>query len=136
MLAAFDAPSREDCVAARTAANSPQQALALLNDPEFVEAARALAARLLIGPARDDTSRLDVAYERAICRPPTGAERRSLLAALARFRAACLTGADDPGKLLRVGLAPPHAGIDRSELAAWTEVCRVILNLHETITRY
>jgi hypothetical protein len=136
MLAAFDAPSREDCVAARTAANSPQQALALLNDPEFVEAARALAGRLLAAPARDDASRLAVAYDRALCRPTTDAERRSLLTALARFRDACRSGADDPGKLLRVGLAPVPAGIDPSELAAWTEVCRVILNLHETITRY
>jgi hypothetical protein len=136
MLAAIDAPSREDCVAARTAANSPQQALALLNDPEFVEAARVLAARLLTGPARDDASRLGLAYEHALCRPPTEAERRSLLAALSRFRQACRSGADDPSKLLRVGLAPAPGGIDPYELAAWAEVCRVILNLHETITRY
>jgi hypothetical protein len=135
-LAAFDAPSREDCVAARTAANSPQQALALLNDPEFVEAARVLAAGLLTGPARDDDTRLGLAYERALCRPPTEAERRSLLAALARFRGGCRSRADDPDKLLRVGLAPVPGGIDPSELAAWAEVCRVILNLHETITRY
>jgi hypothetical protein len=136
MLAAFDAPSREDCVATRTAANSPQQALALLNDPEFVEAARVLAARLLTGPPRDDASRLGLAYERALCRPPTEAERQSLLSALGRFRQACRSGTDDPGRLLRVGLAPAPGGIDPTELAAWAEVCRVILNLHETITRY
>jgi hypothetical protein len=136
MLAAFDAPSREDCVAARTAANSPQQALALLNDSEFVETARALAARLLSGPVRDDASRLGASYERALSRPPTEAERRSLMAALGRFRDACRSGGDDPGKLLRVGIAPVSRGIDPSELAAWTQVCRVILNLHETITRY
>jgi hypothetical protein len=123
-------------VAARTAANSPQQALALLNDPEFVEAARVLAARLLTGPARDDASRLGLAYERALCRPPTEAERRSLLAALARFRQAGRSGADDPVRLLRVGLAQAPEGIAPSELAAWAGVCRVILNLHETITRY
>jgi hypothetical protein len=123
-------------VAARTAANSPQQALTLLNDPEFVEAARGLAARLLAGPARDDASRLGLAYQRALCRQPTEAERRSLLAALARLRDACRSRADDPDKLLGVGLAPLPGGIDPSELAAWAEVCRVILNLHETITRY
>ena len=95
-----------------------------------------LAARLLTGPARDDASRLGLAYERALCRPPTEAERRSLLAALERFRHACRSGADDPGKLLRVGLVPAPRRIDPSELAAWAEVCRVILNLHETITRY
>jgi hypothetical protein len=136
MLAAFDAPSREDCIAARTAANSPQQALALLNDPEFVEAARAMAVRLLSGPERDDALRLGAAYERAICRSPTETEQRSLLAALGRFREASRSGADEPGKLLRVGFAPLPAGIDPPELAAWSQVCRVILNLHETITRY
>ena len=138
MLANFDAPSREDCVAARTSANSPQQALTLLNDPTFVEAARVFAASLLAapGPGADDGGRLDLAFERALARPVSAKERDSLLALLAKARESSRSGADDPAKLLKVGIASPPGGVDPAELAAWTEVCRVILNLHETITRY
>jgi hypothetical protein len=136
MLAAFDAPSREDCVAARTAANSPQQALALMNDPEFVEAARVLAARLLTGKTTDAAARIDLAFERALGRAPTAAERASLLSALPKFRADYSARPDDARALLKVGLAPAPVGVDRVELAAWTQVCRVVLNLHETVTRY
>src|SRR5204862_2045238 len=70
MLVNFDAPSREDCIASRTVSNTPQQALTLLNDPEFVEAGRAFASGLLALPARTDSDRLDLAFERALARPP------------------------------------------------------------------
>jgi hypothetical protein len=136
MLAAFDAPSREDCIAARTSANSPQQALTLLNDPSFVEAARALAARLLRTEGLDDASRVALAYERALARAPTADESRSLLGMLAKVREAYRSKPDDARKLLKVGLAPAPDRVDPAELAAWAQVCRVVLNLHETITRY
>jgi hypothetical protein len=136
MLANFDAPSREDCVAARTAANSPQQALTLLNDPTFVEAARALATSLLSSGAPDDAARLDLAFYRALARPVSVKERQSLLALLDKVRASSRSGGDEPRKLLKVGIAPVPDRVDASELAAWTQVCRVIINLHETITRY
>ena len=137
MLANFDAPSREDCIAVRTRANSPQQALTLLNDPSFVEAARALAARLLDdGAPADDAARLDLAFRRAVARPVTSEERESLLEFLEAMRAAYADRPDDAKALLRVGLAPGPDDADPIELAAWTSVCRVVLNLHETITRY
>jgi hypothetical protein len=135
MLAAFDSPSREDCVATRAQANSPQQALTLLNDPEFVEAARVLAA-ILLTSCPDDSSRIDLAYRRALARPALEKERRSLLELLAKVRATYRSSPDDAHKLLTIGIAPAPAGVDPSELAAWTQVCRVVLNLHETITRY
>jgi len=136
MLAAFDAPSREDCVASRTSANSPQQALTLLNDPTFVEAARAFAASLLQGGTGDDSDRLETAYQRALARSVKPRERESLLALLGKVREAYRAAPDDARKLLGVGIAPTPAGIEPSELAAWSQVCRVVLNLHETITRY
>ncbi len=133
MLANFDAPSREECIASRTVANTPQQALTLLNDPTFVEAARVLAARVLATPDLTDGARIDRIYRRALARPAQAREVESLQRFLRARRG------DDPAearKLLGIGLAPIPDGIDPRELAAWTEVCRVVLNLHETITRY
>jgi hypothetical protein len=135
MLANFDAPSREDAICTRTLSNTPQQALTLLNDPEFVEAARVLAAKA-VAAAKADDQRLDVIFECALSRSPKTRERESLTAFLAGQRGYYHDHKDDADKLLHTGIAPVAAGIDESELAAWTTVCRVVLNLHETITRY
>ena len=72
---------------------------------------------------------------RRLARPPKEKEQQSLLAFLATQRAAFKSAPDDARKLLATGLTPPPAG-DTGELAAWTSLCRVVLNLHETITRY
>ena len=134
MLANFDAPSREDCIAIRTASNTPQQALTLLNDPTFVEAARVLAGNLLASPGTD-AERLANAFRRALHRQPSEAESTGLLAFLDKVRKAWAEQPDEAARLLAIGQAPPPAG-SPSEAAAWTSLCRVILNLHETITRY
>ncbi|MFO0906890.1 MAG: DUF1553 domain-containing protein [Isosphaeraceae bacterium] len=94
MLANFDAPSREDCVALRTNANSPQQALTLLNDPEFVEAARFWAASLLAKPG-DDRARIERAYVQALSRAPRAIELESLVGFLAKARAEYRNRPDD-----------------------------------------
>ncbi len=134
MLANFDAPAREECTANRTLSNTPQQALTLLNDPTMVEAARALADRVLT-TANDDDARLELAYELAIARSPKSQEKQSLLKLLESQREHYRTVADDADKLVHVGILPAKCA-DEPELAAWTAVTRVILNLHETITRY
>lgn len=134
MLANFDAPSREDCIAARTQANTPQQALTLLNDPEFVEAARAFAARVM-GSGNTDAARLEQAYQIALGRSIKPSERDSLLRFLQSMRAEYGKRPDDAKKLLSVGYSASPT-TDPVETAAWASVCRVILNLHETITRY
>jgi hypothetical protein len=135
MLANFDAPSREECTATRTVANTPQQALTLLNDPTFVEAARVTASRLLAEPG-DDSQRIDRLYRRALGRGARPVELKTLLAFLDRRRAETRAAPEDARKLVAIGHAPVPAGQDVAELAAWLEVCRVVLNLHETITRY
>ena len=135
MLANFDAPSRDECAAARNVSNTPQQALTLLNDPSFVEAARAFAGRILSAGARDEAARLDLAFQLALSRPPQLAERDSLTAFLAAQRAVYWADLASAKKLLRIGLAPPLGG-DLVEAAAWTQLARVLLNTQEVITRY
>jgi len=136
MLATFDAPSREECVASRNVSNTPQQALTLLNDPGFVEASRAFAGKVLSSKHRSDDARLDFACDEALARPIKPKERKSLAEFLALQREHYQSNPDEAKKLMRVGFAPEPKGADEAELAAWTQVCRVILNLHETITRY
>ena len=136
MLANFDAPPRDECAALRTVSNTPQQALTLLNDPTFVEAARLFAGRLLSEPpGADDTARLKHAFQLALARDPRPGETASLMTFLTTQRRYYRDNLMDADKLLKVGLAPQPAG-DPAEAAAWTNLCRVLLNSHETITRY
>jgi hypothetical protein len=134
-LAAFDAPTREECTVNRTASNTPLQALVLLNDPTFVEAARVFAARALAEGGTGLDARIDWIMERAVGRRARPEERRILEGlhgrSLERFRSA----PGEAARLLAVGDAPPPDGGDRAELAALTAVTRAVLNLHETITR-
>ncbi|QDU94014.1 PSD1 and planctomycete cytochrome C domain-containing protein [Lignipirellula cremea] len=143
MLKAFDAPSREECVAERPRSNTPLAALTLLNDPTFVEAARAFAARLLgeDQPANErtisqtDEERLQAAFLQAVSRPPDPAESRLLLELLQQSRQAYQKESAAAKELTAVGQAPVNEQLPASELAAWTTVARALLNLHETMTR-
>ena len=134
MLANFDAPSRDECAVFRTQANSPQQALTLLNDPTFVEAARTWAVRVIAG-ATTDQQRLTQAFQSALGRAPTTEESGPLLIFLGKQRQHYTLNSKEAEALLRTGLAPLPAEDQRIEVAAWTQLCRVLLNLHETITR-
>ncbi|MBA4063289.1 MAG: hypothetical protein C0501_06170 [Isosphaera sp.] len=134
-MVAFDAPSREECTCDRPRSNIPQQALVLLNDPEFVEAARAFAARTLAKGGATDEARVGWAFEQATGRLPKADEAKILAGVLAKHRADFAKSPEEAKKLLAVGDAPAPAGMKPEELAAWTNVCRVVLNLHETITR-
>lgn len=134
-MALFDAPSREFCVVRRSSTNTPLQALALLNDPVYVEAARAFAQRLLREQVGGTDERITAAFEIALSRPPTAAELTIVRDLYARQRAAF--DGDEKGalELLSVGALPKDEKLDARELAAWTAVASVILNLDETITR-
>jgi hypothetical protein len=134
MLANFDAPARDECAAQRNLSNTPQQALTLLNDPTFVEAARLFAARIAAG-GKDDKARLRAAFRTALARDPKPAELTALTTFLAAQRTTYRAAPAEAEKLLRIGLAPPTAG-DPAELAAWTQVARMLLNSQEVITRY
>ena len=137
MLANFDAQSREECIPDRTTSNSPQQALTLLNDPTFFEASRVFAEKVLREkPGATFGERLEFAFQRALARTPTPEEAASLRAFHEVQLKHLREHGEEADELLRVGLDSADARMDRTELAAWTAVCRVLLNLHETITRY
>jgi len=133
MLVNFDAPARDECVALRSYSNTPQQALTLLNDPTFVEAARVLATRLLAKPTTED--RLNAAFILAVGRQIKASERTSLEKLIADQKAYYTANPAEATKLLKVGLTPPPTD-DPATHAAWTQACRVLLNSHEVITRY
>jgi hypothetical protein len=132
MLINFDAPSRDECTALRNYSNTPQQALTLLNDPTFVEAARGMASRLVTLPAGD---RLSQGFRLAMGRDIKAAERPSMEKLIGDQTAYYKSNPAEAAKLLKVGFSPTPAG-DPAELAAWTQACRVLLNSHEAITRY
>ncbi|MBS0265975.1 MAG: PSD1 domain-containing protein [Planctomycetes bacterium] len=134
-LLAFDAPSREECCAERSRSNIPQQAMVLLNDPTYVEAARALASRILTeAPAAPD-ARIVWGFQQTLQRTPRPDEHATVQKLLATQRQLYQEHPARATDFLHVGTSPVPASVDPLELAAWTHVARVLLNLHETITR-
>ena len=95
-----------------------------------------LAGSIFASPAKSDAARLDLLFQRAVARPAKAKERESLAKFLADQREHYRTNAEDAEKLLKVGFATQPPVKDTAELAAWTSVCRVVLNLQETVTRY
>ncbi len=134
-MLAFDAPTREECTAERTRSNIPQQALVLLNDPTYVEAARSLAARIVADGGVSVASRLEWAFRRVLQRAPQAEEARELEGLLKKHLAEFDAAPEAVEKLLSVGNAKSADAKPTAELAAWTSIARVLLNLHETITR-
>jgi mono/diheme cytochrome c family protein len=135
-LVVFDAPSREECTARRARSNTPLQALVLLNDPEYVEAARALAAKTLTDGGSDPAGRARFMLRRAIGRVPSEEEIAVLTDLVERQRQSWLGDPKGVRSFLSVGVAPLPLTIDPVELAAWASAARTVLNLHETYSRH
>jgi hypothetical protein len=134
-LLAFDAPSREECTVERPRSNTPLQALVLLNDPAYVEAARVFAERIVREGGKGTEQRLQYAYRRALGRNPQAAEVTVLSELYERHRKQYQADNSATLAAISVGDYPVPKDLDAAELAAWTSVTRVLLNLHETITR-
>ena len=135
-MQAFDAASREECTVERINSNTPLQALALLNDPTYVEAARVLAEHIIREGGTGVKERINWIFERALARKPTSQEL-SVLNDLYHVQIERYT--KDKGaaeKLISAGERPVPMDLPVQEMGAWTSVSRVVLNLHETITRY
>jgi len=125
----FDSPSREVCVVREGRTNTPLQALNLMNDTIYLEASRKLAERMLRGGGLDEGAHL------VLGRGVRPAERPVFEGALAKFRARFSAHRDDAAKYLSQGASPRDPSIDVAELAAWTSVANLLLNMDEAVTR-
>lgn len=134
MLKAFDAPRREECTAQRPRSNTPLASLTLLNDPTFVEAARAFAERIINSTSNDD-GRIDAAFRIAVSRRPEKFERQLISKLLAASRQQYRDDETAARSLTTTGLARTESAIPVAEHAAWTVVARAMLTLGETTTR-
>jgi hypothetical protein len=130
--ATFDAPSGEACVARRDVSNTPLQALTLLNDPMFAEAARAMGKQLATAPGEPD-EKVRAAFRRFVLRPPTDTELKALVGFVAAQTAEYTANPADAKKLTGASdVDPADAVADR---AAWVALARALMNLDEFITK-
>ncbi|MFN7733084.1 MAG: DUF1553 domain-containing protein, partial [Pirellula sp.] len=135
-LLAFDAPTREECCAERTRSNIPQQALVLMNDPTYMEAARNLAVRILREADGSSSLRIRWAVRQVLQREARDEEVETLLQAFSEHHAQYSGKQKSAFALLQhSGQSEVPSDLNQVELAAWTHVARILLNLHETITR-
>ena len=135
-LLAFDAPTREYCNVRRLTTNTPLQALVLWNDPQFVEAARMLAARVLLGlPEGDDETRLDLMFRLATASPVPEAVGPLVLETLDAFRQRYAGDHEAAKQLLSVGDVTMPEEIDPSELAAWAMIANAVLSSDSAIVK-
>jgi hypothetical protein len=134
-MAAFDAPSREFCVLRRPKSNTPLQALVTLNDPVFIEAAQALARHVLREGGATARERIAYAIELCTCRAATKQEIDRVAALLESEQAHFAQDATAAKKMAESQAGATPEGMAAAELAAWTVVANVLLNLDEVITK-
>jgi mono/diheme cytochrome c family protein len=134
-MLAFDAAGRETCIVRETRTNTPLQALTLMNETTFVEAARLLAQRVLHEGQATPEGRVARMFRLVVSRPPRPAELRVLLAGLAEHRTHYEQDRGAALKLLSTGEAKRDERLDVGELAAYTAVANLILNLDEAVTK-
>lgn len=134
-MAAFDAPEREFCVVRRSRTNTPLQAFVMLHDPQFVEAARHLAGRMLTEGGTTLQDRIEFGFQLCYARKPHATElvvlSETVIQRLAQYR----EQPDAAERLLSVGDSAAGTAHDAAELAAWTSAARVLLNLSEFVTK-
>ncbi len=135
MFAIFDAPDREVCVVEREITVTPLQALVTLNEDTYVEAARNFAQRILREAGESNRDRIDYAYKAALARLPDEKEAAVLQGVYGDMLTSYKQDEEAAQQLLSVGESEKPENADSVQLAAWTGVARVILNLDETITK-
>lgn len=134
-MATFDAPNRETCQVRRARTNTPLQALVLMNDVQFVEAARKFAERVVTEGGDSVEQRVEFAFRSVLARRPTENESKSLSGLYSEYLSEFKGIPEAATKLLATGDSARNEQIDANELAAWTMVTHVILNLSETVTK-
>ena len=131
----FDSPNREVCTVNEVRTNTPLQALDLMNDVAFLEAARKLAARMMKEGGSQPEQRFDYAWRLALARPASDAEKQVMLDTLQRFEKRYQADTKAAEEFLSNGDSQQDKALDIAELAAYTTVASLILNLDETITK-
>ena len=134
-MATFDAPNRETCQVRRARTNTPLQALVLMNDVQFVEAARKFAERVVREGGATPESRITFAVKTLLARRPTAEEMKSLSGMAVELLEEFKANTDSATNLLSVGESSRDEKLDVAELAAWTMVTHLLLNLSETVTK-
>ncbi len=134
-MSTFDAPSRESCVVRRERTNSPLQALLLMNDPQYVECARGLAERAMTEVGSSPSDRARFILQQCVLRSPTQAEVGDLVAVYEQNLADYKADPESAKKLIAIGELPPKPDLPAEELAAWTLVANLVLNLDEVINK-
>jgi hypothetical protein len=134
-MTSFDAPSREACTVRRERTNTPLQALVLLNETQYVEAARALAGRALREGGKTSEEQIVYLFRLATARRPDAKELAELTAALMDLRAEYAAKPADAARLIAIGETKPDARISSTELAAWTMLASTVLNLDEVVNK-
>ncbi len=135
-LALFDAPNRETCLVRVERTNTPLQALTLLNETAFVEAARGFAERTMKEADAAPEDHLSRAFRIAASRTPTAPEKEVLLSAFRQHLEHYREHPDEAEKLLAVGERIRDKSFDAPELAAYTAIANMLLNLDEAITQH
>jgi hypothetical protein len=131
----FDSPNREQCTVFEYRTNSPLQALDLMNDVTFVEASRKLAERMMAEGGSTADERIDYGYRLTVAHAPTPAEKTVLLRTLGKFVANYRGDPAAAREFLKQGKSPVSPRLDAAELAAYTGIASLMLNLDEAITK-
>ena len=131
-MATFDAPTRETCAVRENRTNTPMQALTLMNDTTYVEAARKLAERMLT-ESRDNP--IEHGFRLVLGRTPKASEKAALDQALAKFSTSFAANSDAAERLLRTGKSPRAASIPAHQLATYTAIASILLNMDEAVTK-
>jgi hypothetical protein len=131
----FDSPNREQCWLFENHTNSPLQALELMNDVTFLEAARKLAERMMTEGGATPDERVSYGYRLVLARAPDAPRRQALLKALDGFRVGFRADAAGAREFLKQGESARRPGLDEAELAAYASVAALLLNLDETISK-
>jgi len=131
----FDAPNREQFCARRERSNTPLQALQLMNDTQHFEAARAFGERILIEGGRTTDERITFAYRTVLSRSPAPEELAIVKQALERYIARYRADAEAARRVVAAGESKPRADLAAADLAAYTLLANLVLNLDETVTR-
>ncbi|MFM8274967.1 MAG: DUF1553 domain-containing protein [Gemmata sp.] len=134
-MSTFDAPNRDTCVVRRTRTNTPLQALVLMNDPVYTEAAQALARRTLEKGGNTTAERAAFAFRACLVREPSGSEVKVLSKLYDDARAKYAQDTTKATQYATAPLGPLPKGIDTADAAAWTVVANVILNLDEMLMK-